>query len=460
MSSRATSRGFAVVLALLVGQGIAVAGDDSARMPSLTDFAYGMKFEVTGSAAAFRSALPLDVYRGVVRPDLGDIAVFNSTGEVVPHVLEVPRTESMEKQPPVSFPVFPLRGNELATLEALRVTIETGGSKVDVRVPGTAAAERSSPAAITGYVLDGRVLTSAISGMQIGWPDDAPEFAGRLRVEASDDLGYWQTLVDAAPIANLRAGDARLIERRIETRPMRSKYWRLSWVGENAPFEITSVTAEPAGDREDVGRPSLAIEGVPVAGKPGEFEFDIGAHLPVDRLNLALPELNSVVEVQFLSRATPKQAWGPVTRNGFYRLQSASTELVNGEVSIAPNSDRYWMARVDMRANGLGSGKPKLQVAWPPHEIVFLARGAGPYTLAFGNASITTPAGRMPSLPKGAHVLYAQLGERETQGGEARRTAAATEPFPAKSTILWTVLGLGVALLAYMAYRLSRELKR
>jgi hypothetical protein len=459
MNRRVASRGCAAVLALLAGQSVAAAGDDPSPAPSLTDFAYGMKFETSGSAAAFRSALPLDVYRGVVRPDLADIAVFNSNGEVVPHVLEVPRTESTEKQPPVSFPVFPLRGNEPAALEALRVTIETGGAKVDVRVPGTTAAATGSPAAIVGYVLDGRALTSAISGIQIGWPEDAAEFAGRLRVEASDDLGYWQTLVEAAPIANLRAGDARLVERRIETRPMRSKYWRLSWVGEQAPFEITSVTAEPAGDREDVGRPSLAIQGVPVAGKPGEFEFDIGAHLPVDRLNLALPELNSIVEVQLLSRATPKHAWSPVTRSGFYRLQSASAELVNGEISVAPNSGRYWLARVDMRGNGLGSGKPKLHVAWPPHEVVFLARGAGPFTLAFGNASITSSAGRMPSLPKGAHLLYAQLGERHTLGGAARLTAAA-DAFPAKSAALWTVLGLAVVLLAYMAYRLARELKR
>jgi hypothetical protein len=67
--------------------------------------------------------------------------------------------------------------------------------------------------------------------------------------------------------------------------------------------------------------------------------------------------------------------------------------------------------------------------------------------------------GRIPALPKGAAVLYAPLGKRETLGGEARRVPTA-QAFPAKSTILWIVLGLGVALLAYMAVRLGRELKR
>ena len=442
--------------------------EDAARPPVLQDFAYGMKFETTGTAAAFVSALPPDVYRGVVRPDLADIAVFNGRGEVVPHVLQLPRTQSPLKRPPVAFPVFPIRGNDRKALEAVRVTIETAGAKIDAPVPsgvGPKAAANASgvsgavEGAIASYVLDGRALDTAIAGLVIGWPDDAPEFAGRLKVEGSDDLAYWQTFVQGAPIANLRAGESRLVERRIETPLMRSKFWRLSWVGEPSPFEITSVTAEPAGDRQDIGRPSLVAEGAPVAGKPGEFEFDVGSQLPVDRVNVELPEVNSVAEVELLSRVGPKSPWLPVTRSGFYRLQSATGELVNGEVSIAPTSDRYWLARIDVRGNGLGSGRPKLHVAWPPHEVVFLARGGGPYTLAFGNASAKGAMGRIPALPKGAAVLYAPLGKRETLGGEPRRTVTANA-YPLKSTILWLVLGLGVALLAYMAFRLGRELKR
>jgi hypothetical protein len=308
-------------------------------------------------------------------------------------------------------------------------------------------------------VLDGRALETAIAGLVIGWPDDAPEFAGRLRVEGSDDLAYWQTLVEGAPIANLRAGESRLVERRIETRLLRSKFWRLSWLGEQAPFEITSVTAEPAGDRQEIGRPSLVVEGTPVAGKPGEFEFDVQSQLPVDRLNLELPEVNSVADVQLLSRTGPKSPWSPVTRSGFYRLQSSAGELVNGEISIAPTSDRFWLARIDLRGNGLGSGKPKLRIAWPPHEVVFLARGGGPYILAFGNASTTAMMGRIAALPKGGAVLYAPLGKREILGGESRLTPVVDASL-SKSTILWIVLGLGVALLAYMAYRLAKDLKR
>lgn len=49
------------------------------------DFAYGSLLEADGSEALYEITLPAAVYRGVARPDLGDVRVFNSAGEVVPH---------------------------------------------------------------------------------------------------------------------------------------------------------------------------------------------------------------------------------------------------------------------------------------------------------------------------------------------------------------------------------------
>jgi hypothetical protein len=443
---------FAGVLVVL-----AASLDASAAGVAPNDFAYGMKFETPGSAAAYRATVPVDVYRSVTRADLTDVAVFNERNELVPHAIEATRTQATSREQPVALPIFPLRGNEEQALNVVRITLGADGATVNVR-PETSETTSTPPDTIVAYVLDGRALTTPIAGLQIGWPEDAPTFAGRLRVEASDDLGVWRTWVDAAPVANLRAGDARLIERRIETRPLKSKFWRLSWVGERAPFEITSITAEPAGDRHEIGRPAFSVEGTAVPAKPGEFEFDLRGHFPVDRVNFELPELNSVVDVRLFSRATAKQPWREVLHSGFYRLQSNGPELVNGDVSVAPDSDRYWLARVDMRNNGLGSAHPKLKVAWAPHEVVFLARGRGPFTLAFGNAAALGFEGRVPELPKGARVLYARLGERQTLCGEACLSASKRVQV-GKPAVLWGVLVVAVLFLVYMAVRLMRELK-
>jgi hypothetical protein len=453
---------FTVTL-LAVHSGIAAAADADADAPppTSTDFAFGMKFDTQGNAAAFRATLPADVYRGVTTSELRDVAVFNGRGEAVPHVL-APATDSSDAISAVlPLPVFPLRGNERAVMEALRLTIESNGGKVDLALPedrGSASAG-GNDSSIGGYIVDGRALTR-LAALELGWTDDAPEFAGRLRVEGSDNLGDWRTVVEAAPIANLRAGDARLIERRIEMRSAGAKYWRLSWVGPRAPFEITSVQAHPAGGGPELRRTSLVLEGRGVPGKPGEFEFDAGGFFPVDRVNLQLPELNSVVEVSLLTRASASKPWRPVTDGaGFYRLQGTDAELVNGDVRVFSTTDRYWLVRVDPRRSGMGEAVPKLKIAWPAHEIIFLARGQRPFTLAYGNGALSASVGRIASIPKGARILDASLGAQQTLGGESRRASASARA-PSKSMVLWGVLGLGVALLAYMAYRLSRELRR
>jgi hypothetical protein len=451
----------ALAVALLVlHSSIAVAADDEAPPPAPNDFAFGMKFDTQGNAAAFRAPLPTDVYRGVTSNELADLAVFNGRGEVVPHVLAPAFDPYVQLSAVLSFPVFPLRGNDRAVMEALRVTVEAGGGKVDLALPderGPAPAG-GNQGLIGGYIVDGRAL-EGVSVFDLGWADDAPEFAGRLRVEGSDTLGNWRTVVDAAPIANLRAGDARLVERRINV-SARAKYWRLTWVGARAPFEITSVNAHTGGTPA-LRRTSLVLEGRAVPGKPGEFEFDAGGFFPVDHVNLELPELNSVVVARLLTRPLPSKPWRPVSGgdSGFYRLQGTDGELVNGDVRVYSTADRYWLVRADTRRSGMGNTVPKLKIAWPSHDVVFLARGPGPFTLAYGNGALRASAGRIAAIPKGARILDASPGKQQALGGESR-LASPSARAPSKSMVLWGVLGLGVAFLGYMAYRLSRELKR
>ena len=452
----------------------ALAGEPTADLTP-NDFAYGIKVVTTGEAAAYRVAVPLAVYQTVVHADLSDVRVFNERGEPVPFRLERPRSQSTAQPTQTALPLFTLRGDPGKALDAVRVTIESGNTRVEVpsttRARGTIFESASSTMArsvpggigdlpVASYVVDGRSLSVPVAAFTLAWPADAPDFAGRVRVEASDDLGIWRAVVFNAPIANLHAGDARIIERRVELTPTTAKYWRLSWPDTPAPFELTSITAELARDRVDVSRETVTIGGRPIASKRGEFEFDLGARIPVDRLTLELPEQNSIVEVELLSRAAPKDPWQPATRAGFYRLKNAANaELTNGLVAVEPTSARYWLARVDMRGGGLGPSAPKLRAGWLPHDIVFLARGAGPFTLAYGSSAAQSVAA-LSGFPLTIAIANAALGEPKALGGAARLEPVLPKlNLWSKTTVLWTVLVIGVAVLAFMAYRLARELK-
>ena len=197
-----------------------------------SDFAFGMKVAGSGEAAGYRVSLPLAVYQQVVHANLSDLRVFNARGEVVPFAIERPSAQAPHSpaDPPTSLPVFTLRGDPSAALDAVKVTLAAGNTTVNVAAPGALP----DTGQIRSYLIDARPLDRSMSALQMGWSDDAMDFAGRLQVEASDDLDVWYTITPGAPIANLHAGDAKLIERRIELPAVRAKFLRLTWTGDAA----------------------------------------------------------------------------------------------------------------------------------------------------------------------------------------------------------------------------------
>ena len=417
------------------------------------DFAYGMQITTPAQAAAYRVAVPLEVYRNVVHEDLSDLRVFNARGEVVPYELQQSQPKAVARSEGPSMPLFPLRGDSRVRLDGVRVTIQSEGTAVNVQA-GAATADRQ---AITSYVVDAREVTLPLHALQLHWPDDAGEFSGNIRVESSDDLGSWRTVRAGTAVINLRTTTARLVQSRLEIPATMSKFWRLTWIGKSAPFELTTVTADTTPDGRDAERASVTVPGTPVNDERREYSFDLGARLPVNQVNVELPESNSVAQIQLLSRAHSTDAWRPITRGEFYRVRKTGSERRNDAIRIATNSDRHWLARLDQPNGAIGDGPPKLEATWNAEDVVFLARGSGPFLLAYGNGSAGAANASLASLLSGVNVLRAELGAPRSLGG-SERLQPAPRVFPWKMTVLWAVLAAGVMLLAGMAYRLSREL--
>jgi hypothetical protein len=431
----------------------AVSGSAFAADLKPTDFAYGLLVETGADDAAYRVPLPVAVYQTAVRPDLGDLRVFNSQGELVPYALERPDAGSSARQA-VPLPLFHLKDTSAAALDAVRITVESGKSAVNVQTPGGS----SGSAASISYLLDARAMNAPVAAFIVQWPDDAADFAGRMQVEAGDTLGQWQRIASAAPVANLHAQGEHLVERRLEITPTQAKFWRLSWVGAEAPFGLTGVLAEPARATLEAARANLMVPGKAVSGQAREYEFDLGARPPIDRVNLELPELNTTIAVDLLSRTDPKAPWRSVVHAGLYRLKSSGTELRNGPIHIAPDSDRYWLARIDARGGGLGNGVPRLSVGWVAQNVVFLARGSGPYLIAYGSATVAPADMSLDSLPKAVQIGNATAAAPSLLGGRERLRPATSVPW--RNGLLWAVLVVAAGILAAMVLRLSKEMGR
>jgi len=424
------------------------------------DFAYGMPIHADAQDALYELEIPAAVYRGVTRTDLGDVRVFNGQGEVVPHALRPRASSSSESGATVNLPGFPIYGEVSDRIEDLNVRVEkrADGTIVSVRGPAKTSASKKPQ---RGYLLDASALRQAIQALRFEWQSGADGFVGSVRVEGSDDLSAWTTIADHAALVRLTFGGHQLEQNRVELRGVRFKYLRVSWPENQKPLESLSVVAELAAGVVSPRRVWQIISGEGVAGQAGEYRYDLGGPFPFDRLRVDLPQLNSLVQLQILSRAKSDEPWRLKTSATAYRLRRDETEVSSPEIALTNVGERYWLLRVDQKGGGVGDGVPILQIGWPPQKLVFAARGAGPFQLVYGNSAAKAAVFPIDSLIPGYKtdaefkVRTASLGEQVTLAGAARLRAQTDY----KKWTLWGILILGVFVLAAMAYRLARQVK-
>ena len=443
--------GRAVLLLLLVGNS-AVA----AERPE--DFAYGMPINADAGDALYEIAIPASVYSGVTRADLGDIRVFNGQGEVVPYALRPRPPARVESGAAVNLPVFPFYGESGERLEDLHVRVEKsgGGAIVSVRGKANVGAPKIS---LRGYLLDASGLQRPARALVLDWTNSAEGYVGKVRVDGSNDFSVWQPLAHDAALVRLSFGGQRLERNRVELGGVKYRYLRISWAENQKPLESLSASAEPAASALPVQRLWQQISGK-LSGKAGEYIYDLGGPYPFDRLRVELPELNTVAQVQILSRAKTEQEWRPMARAVAYRLRDGDGEVTSPEIDVNSSGERYWLLRIDQKGGGIGAGVPAIQIGWTPQKLVFAARGNGPFQIVYGSAAAKPAAYPIESLIPGYKtdaefkVRPASLGAPITLAGQARLRP----PRDYKTWALWASLILGVLILAWMASRLVRQL--
>ena len=439
------------------------------------DFAYGMPLAVSGDEALYQVTLPPAVYRGVVRAEVSDLRVFNGAGEVVPHALRPRKTARAEAGESQTLTLFPLKAPADTGIDGLSISVQRGpGGTSIVNVTSTGGTATGEPRTV-GYLIDLSAFERALRALEFDWTASA-NFAGKLRIESSDDLGAWRPLVSGAPLVNLEVGGQRLQQKRIELPMRKAKYLRLSWVAppaERAAFPALETARGELAERTTEAPREWGRIGEGKPARPGEYVFDLGGRFPVDRVRFEVPQPNTIVQVEILTREQADQPWRPVARGVVYRLRQGGSEVTSPDASVSANADRHWLLRVDQRGGGLGRGAPVMHAGWIPHQVVFVARGEPPFQLAYGNRQAKPAAyviqtlipgyrddelrkirAAKPGAQQTISVREAQAQAQTELGGEARRQEAVDW----KRWSLWAALGLGVLALGAMAWRLMREM--
>jgi hypothetical protein len=451
-----------VLLCVQVG---AAPADEEQAPEAPSDFAYGMDLALEGTTPFYEISLPEAVYEGSVVPGLADVRVFNAAGEVVPYGFLPRITETSTEPEAVEAPIYEMHTDAPEGVAAVDVIVQHSGGTAVIALqgPGGVDASTFASAPLVGYLVDAREIRQAVRAVELELPADRVDILTRVRLESSDDLRTWSTLASDTPVVQLVAGTHRLERRRIEFRPQRLEYLRLSWPGRVQPLEVLSLRLAPGVTKQEKPREWKVPQVVAVPDKRGRYEVDLGGHFPVDRLIFDLPQPNTVATMGIYGRPRALDPWQFITAATVYRLTDAGADVKSDPSLIGEHADRFWRFSFDPRGGGIGTGELHVRAGWVPHRLVFAARGPQPFVLAYGRRDAQSATFPVASLVPGYedpdartrfNIGIARPERPQTLAGER----VIQEPRDWRRPVLWVVLVLAVAVLAAMAVQLARQM--
>ena len=419
---------------------------------------YEPQFRFTAPIEASRAPLqrfelPLEVYREAKR-DLSDVRVLNGAREAVPIGFAGSPDAQKELLPLMELPPpFTLTRPQ---------SLNSGGSEISIRASdgtlirlGGAASARTSARPVA-YLLDASALNDQpIRALVFDWDAAAGSQVVNVRIESSEDLKSWSAL-GSGPLVRLEEGGRTLTQPKVEFSARKVKYLRVTWSGEG--FALKRVRAEKEPSTAPVPRATRTATAT-AGAKPGEWIYDLGARLPVEAYRLVPVDANDVISVAVATRNDEKENWRTLGWAPFYRFRQDDGEKQSPPVEIGRLPARYWRVTTSV---GVVPKPPTLEAQWRPGQLVFVARGEGPFSLAFGDAR--APAVALPvsvMLPNYERLAELQLplakaGAATAGPQPSRWTQVWREASPRRMT-LWAILLGGVVLLGYMAWRLLRQ---
>lgn len=404
-------------------------------------------------AGAFALALDESVYRIATRADLGDVAAFN--GDDQP--LAFGPMPSSYDPPPAAWrdsAWFALPSPEPGVPADLHLHI-TRSTTGDLSLDATL--RHGSEETISDYLVDVRAPDRTIEAIEFELTLEAPDFSSQVRVQASDDLQSWRTIVDAATIAHLRQGGQSLLRRQIEFAPTSARYLRLQIVdgARGLPLRGVRLLLQPATAAREIHRRSrIAGEFVRRDGKA--FVYRLPARVPVERVNIELGDDNAIAAFSISAREVDARDWIYIGQLTAFRLRGAGVQLDNEAMPISGTRMLEW--RIEPNVDLVRT--PILEFDYRPETWLLLTHGKPPYKVAAGSSTQRRQDFPLDALVGQVRAKYgrdwtpteATLGAMQTAGGEAALTAF--DPEKKRAWLLWAVLLIAAIAIIAMVVRL------
>ena len=420
------------------------------------------------------------------QPGLGDLRVRNGAGEAMAFAwVESPLPPATPQKAPARLYKVPLP-------------------------PADAASTTVDAPPRQAWIVDTRDGASDLLRLELALERDT-QGVYTLRVEASDDLQHWRTLVQDAQLVQLQAlpqvgaagALATLAERErlsangIDLDNVPARYLRLTTAPRSAIPPLVSATVLRVPHRP---APIPLEWSAPIAASGCEAtscDYPLPHNTPVDAVQVAPADVDTIGQVMVLgqvdaTRAPPPRhallrgplhalrlkaersatraglAWDSAAIASVYWLTQASGEPDLHSPPVRLDGTVWQALRLETFGpiSQLGHAAPTIRIGVRPRRLVFVARGAGPFTLARTSPGDTTAAMPLAELMPGrapAAALPAASATVTPVVATASASSPATAgpppaaPAPDRTPWLWAALLAGLALMGAMAWSLLRR---
>jgi hypothetical protein len=432
---------------------------------SPNEFAWRAPLQIPAASSHVRVELPAQALVKLQSTDAHDVRVFNAAGEAVPYAWITPATaDKPPEEKTRSHPALPLYTTTATAAKPsgsvqVRINGERGGQSVWVRMDGEGAGDARRLNSVLLATREERKSLSAIE-VQAVLPANTPI---RVTASTSADLAAWTPAPVRGRLYRFE-GEGEAANLRLEfdhPLTLEGRYLRLDW-GNQDGVTISSVTGILASAK---AAPRRVRTPLPPSRETASHEAEIatGFATPIAAIALVTARDNTLVPVRVLGRNEDSQPWRQLGQTVVYRLGNDGESVTNPPLDLHGASARA-LRIVAIDGAALAPMQLSAFAEFAPRQLVFIASGKGPFVLAAGRER--TDAAALPPA-----TVTGMLGDRKIEDLALAQVGAAVESqpdrwaalwpgAPGKSVVLWAVLGLGVLLLAAVAWSLMKQMNR
>jgi Protein of unknown function (DUF3999) len=403
------------------------------------DFALKLSVEAAAGAVQ-RVELPASALIAFQRSDRGDVRIFDANDRPLSLALIDDRSVGVTttRLSPIPFTSQQQAGSD----KPVSVRIERGGDRIAVD-----AGEAVGDPVENSVLLDARRLTGTAAAMRL----DADIPSGRpvsVSIAASADLKNWQPIAEPVLFRADASGPVVGADRiDLSGIAVARQYLKLSWTG--APDiqingALISTTGGPTSPRVKV------TAKLPKSSDPHRIDFALnGGNVPA-AIRLTMTGRDGVLPLRLLGRNATDEPWSLLA------LASLRQGAGDAKFELSGREQSHYRIEADQRSAGF-STPPAVTLEYEPIALIAGFNGNAPYRLAVGNSAAQPAIFPIAELTDKPGPFPPAKLSANTAGQPATVALDAPDSGPTQRSLwLWLSLLTGVAILAFVAYRLMK----